>query len=453
MADLQVTVGGTTLDNGSTIRIFGQPVNDRSVVSGVQLIQVTFHIQAATADALQTLWGTVKSNFNTQDATVVLTYDSAAGSTMETFTKGDDDVLGMRTSVRQSSSDPSTKFSMECILDIIVNLIPETPTSGQVGDIIVSQIYSAGRLQGRVLTAAYKDANGADALANYNTARATLLTSYLAVDSDGGRDGTTGLALTGETINKSYTTTDSATNERRVSVVLTAEEIPNDFSAETALRSSDVSISVTKAPRWLSQDPVSGGARPSVIIARGTLAIDKGAMTGTQYDTWARIESQVESLVTAQVHKAVELFDIQLAMQVQASVVNFVATYLGDNVTVFDYFRSDAESESSQFRIHADSDGYEVVQKRPGKNPLIRTISVSRTGVGQANITPAFGGIDFNLSRTETGYYILIDKVEESSGPFETEIGSNVYEQRGIYSFRRVNFKFGDQVEVMKIGV
>ena len=454
MADLQMTVGGNALDAGTSAqKIFGQPVNERSITGGIQIIQVSFHLQAATADALQTLWGTIKTNFNTQDATVTLTYDSAAGTTMETYSKGQDEVVNIKTAVRQSANEPSSPYSMECILDVLVNLIPETPSSGLIGDVVLSKSYSDGRVQARTLSATYKDAGGADALANYTSARSGLLTNYLGVDSDGGRNSSTGLALTGENLRQSYTNLDASTNERVVAVLLTAEEIPNDYSSLSSLRSSEISIGVTTPQAWLTQDPVSGGIRPTLVKAAGAVTVDKDVQSNLS-NVWSTIEKQVTSLVEQQSGKSgIELTQKEITINPQMSIVQFSLIYLADNLTVFDYSRVDVEQEDAQFVIFIDSDGYEVVQKRPGQNPLVRTISVNRTGIGRANIFPAFGGIDFNLARNETGDYVLSSRQEGEQGPFENEFGTDVYVQQGTYGFRRINFKFGDQVSVTQVGV
>lgn len=444
----QISVGGTSLDLGTNARrIFGQPVNMRST-AGTHVIRTIFHIQAATPAALQAAWDTAKTTFTTKNARVILNYDDGAGTALEDLTQGKNGITHIMTSVSQVEGSASTAYSIEAVLDVVATFELTDGLTGQIGDISTTKFFTAGLVEARTVTAAFRasDDGATTGLAQYTSARSTILTTYLGVDADGGRNSSTGLALTGENIQS------MDENDVVVLVTLSSEEVVVNFSSESALRASTMTIQTSQPDTW-SESPEAGDI-PTIITASGIATVDKDALSGSLHDVWDKIRSNVESEVISQTGLGdATLVSLSIASNRKASALTFTAIYRSDNTTTFNYRRVDTESENPKFQITVDAIGEEIVQKRPGKNPLFRTITINRTGVGVVDLTPTFGGVDFNLARTEADTYILVGTDNGLEGAVTQGDIPGVYIQQGTFVFRRVNFKPGGTVDVVLVGV
>lgn len=438
-----ISVDATDLDNGTDRIMFGQPVNNRTT-SGVHTIRASFHIEADTTAALQTLWQATKTAFQTKDKRVILNYDDTAGDPIEDIQQGLDGYTNIITSVSQVEGDASTAFSMECVLDVVAIFDEEDGVTGQVGEISTTKFFTAGKVEARTVTAAFK--NSDDGLttgaANYAASRATLLTTYLGTDADGGRDGTTGLALTGENVRALYE------DDLLVLVTLNSEEVVVDFSSEAALRSSELSISTSQPDAWPETD---AGEIPTVVTVAGSATVDKDQLSGSLHAVWDKIRSNVESQIKSQTNLGdIELMSLSLNSDRKASTLSFGAAYRADNNDIFSYRRVGRESEQPQFNITIDAEGVEVVQKRPGENPLTRTITINRTGVGFVDLDPGFEGVQFGPG-IALGNYILIHKDAAEEGPIAQGEVSNIFIQQATYVYRR--FALETDVDIVKVGI
>lgn len=445
MGDFNISVGGTNLDLGTNARrIFGQPINVRST-GGFHTIRVTFHIQAATTAALQTAWQAAQTAFNTKDARVILNYDDAAGDAFEDIEQGKNGYLEIRTTIGQTEGDASTAFSIEAVLDVIATFEQTDGIAGQVGEISTTSFLTDGLLEARTLTVAFmvSDDGATSGLAQYTAARSTLLTTYLGVDADGGRDGTTGLALTGENVQR------VDEDDNLVFVTLSSEEIVVDFSSEAALRGSELSIQTSEPDAW--PDQAGAGPRPTYITVSGRASVDKDALSGDLHDVWAKIRSDVESEMKDQTGDTdAELLSLNIRSDRKASTLSFDAVYIAANTVVFSYARVEQESETPGFRVYVDADGGEVVQKRPGDNPTTRVISINRTGVGLVDLNPRFEGIQFGLGVLAAGFYIFAGRDDQQEGPNQTGDFNNVYTQQSTFIYRRTN---AESVNVVEVGI
>lgn len=74
---MQVTVAGTSLDNGSTRYCHGE-VADSISPDGVRTVTVPFILDGATPSALATLLGTTLTDFVKRNVTVTVSLDGAA---------------------------------------------------------------------------------------------------------------------------------------------------------------------------------------------------------------------------------------------------------------------------------------------------------------------------------------------------------------------------------------
>lgn len=444
MGVLNINVGGTDLDNGTWRRIFGQPVNVRNT-TGNHTIRTVFHIEADDTPTLQARWATTKTEFNLKDSRVILNYDDAAGTPLEDLEQGLNGITNIITSVNQTEGSSSTAFSIEAILDVVAVFEEQDGIAGQVGEISVTRFFTAGKVEGRTVTAAFgaSDDGVTSGSANYAAARSTLLTAFLEVDGDGGRDATTGLALT----NESVQSTDE--DDNLVVITLAAEEVVVDFSSEPALRSSDLTINTSQPDAW--SDDSAAGQVPTLVTVTGQCNVDKDALSGNLHDVWLKIRANVEAEVKSQTGKTdIELMSFSLVSDRKASMIAFNAMYRSDNTVVFSYRRVDQETETPLFQIYIDADGCEIIQKRPGDNPVLRTITINRTGVGFINLDPQFDGIQFGLVIFDPGFYILANRVDASEGPIIMQETNNVFIQQSSFAYRRVN---GTGVDIVQVGI
>ena len=433
MGNLNLKIGGISLDNGSWRRIFGNPTNIRS--GGIHTITVAFHIEADNADTLETRWQTTVSEFTTRYKTSILYWDDGTVNFLESIVVGTNGYRYTESFVSMNPAEQHTAFAIEGTVKIDAQFdIPDG--TGQVSDFVVITNYDAGRVASISLNARY------NSLAEYTAARSNLQTTYLQTDADGGRNSSSALALISEQL--------KTVKNDSVEVTIISDQVYDDLSAESALRSSNITIQSEPAANWL-QNP-NAGNRPTRITATGTVTVDATVLSGQLHKVWDKVKANVKSVVQTQVGKSVELINFTINSNRQASTFVFEATYLADNISVFSYRRTDTETQNAEFVSWVDADGFEKVQKRPGDDPIYRSISINRTGVGRAFLFPAFGGIDFNLERSEIGTYILLDRNESQEGPMDGEV-KNIYAQQGTYVFRRFNFKPFDDVSVTEIGV
>lgn len=438
-----ISVGGTDLNLGTDARkIIGQPVNVRST-AGVHTIRVTFHLQADTTSALQTAWKSAQASFNTKNKRVLLNYDDGAGDPLEDITQGKNGYQNIITSISQTEGAASTAYSIEAVLDVVATFEEEDGLGGQVGEISVTKFLTEGQVEARSLTVTFKnsDDGGTTGLANYTSGRSTLLTTYMGTDSDGGRNSSTGLALTGENVRA----LDESDN--LVVVTLVSEEVVVDFSSETSLRSSDLNIQTSQPDAW--PEDADAGPIPTSVIVNGSVSVDKDALSGNLHDVWDTIRSQVETEVKTQTGKSdITLVTFSLVSDRKVSLVSFNAVYRADNLDVFNFRRVDRESENPQYRIYTDADGKEVIQKRPGPNPMTRTITINRVGVGLGEMNPDFEGFNSDLLVRETAFYVLINRNEAIEGPIQQGDISGIFLQESSFTYRRVNATGVDLVEI-----
>lgn len=428
---LNISVDSVNLDNGTDRLIYGQPINDRST-SGVHLIRVNFKIEAATTAALQALWDSTKTAFVTKDKRVIFNYDDGAGTPLEDLEQGVNTVTGIITSVTQIEGIASSANVINAVLDVVAALEPTEGLPGQVGEIVTTKFLTAANTEARTVTAQFGNSDDGltSAAANYAAARASLLTTFLGVDSDGGRDGTTGLAKTGENVQS------LDEDENLVIVTLSSEEIPVDFSSEPALRGNDLIIKTIEPENWSQDD--AAGERPTVISVSGRSVVDQDALSGSLHDVWVKIRSNVESILKSETGLTdISLQNVEIDSNQGDSTAIFSATYLAKNTVVLQYSRTERETEKPEYQIWVDANGCEVVQKRPGDNPLIRTITVDRIGVGLIDLDPGFEGIQFGLIKPEVGFYILRDRDDAVEGPNQHGDLNNVFFQQSTFTYLR----------------
>lgn len=439
-----VSVGGVDLANGTSRVLFGQPVNIRST-SGIHRIHAVFEIHAATTAAVQTLWQATKAAFQTKDERVILTYDDTAGDPIEDIQQGKNGYTNIITSVSQTGGSLSTGKSFKGVLDIVAEFDEEDGLAGQVGEISMTKFFSAGNVEGRTVTATFKtsDDGATTALANYAAARSTIFTTYVGCDADGGRDATTGLARIDENIN----TLDE--DALLVAVTIISSEVVLDYSAEPSLRSNDLIVQTSQPDAW---PEVDAGPIPTLITAAGKVTVDKDVLSGNLHDVFNTIRSAMETEVKSQSGKSdIELVSLGVSSDRLASTMSFSAVYRADNVETFIYRRVDREAEQPQFNSVVDADGVEIIQKRPGANPIVRTITINRTGVGLGGTDPNFGGLDFDLLIRNLGHYELIHRDEALEGPITQGDIEGIYIQQATFVYKR--FDPSVSVEIVKVGI
>lgn len=271
---------------------------------------------------------------------------------------------------------------------------------------------------------------------NYNTARSTIMTSYLGCSANGAANTTSYRALLLEHVIKN----DPDGND--VDFILTAGPqrfIPTalqDGGGNQVSRGYDFQLAVSEPEEWFPE----AGPKPKIISATGTFTIDKLVVSSTKLYQWytaqkteftARVAS--EAAVSS---SGLKLISTLVAIDYTLNSVKFTHIYRSNWTGVISFSREYAESTRLDYSAWSDSDGYDVMQRPNRAVPKTVVVTTSRVGEGRADLTPP--------PPTESGYtYIEINRDESVRGPFITEFSNNTFLQTDTRTYIRFKFKQG----------
>lgn len=235
-------------------------------------------------------------------------------------------------------------------------------------------------------------------LENYIDAREDILSDYLLVETDGGWNGTEGLALTGETIKQDP-------DGQVVNVTLASSYMVIDLTAIPSVRAFEMAVSRITPEKY---DPV-GGNEPTTYAAKGHFIVDKDALGSTAMaGLYALVDASIKSEVERQLGETVKYVSKKYTSSADFMAVDFELTFLASDVDVFRFNITIQEDEVFNFASHIDADGYDLVQLPPGGAAKTCIVTVERTGYGRIDLstflTPPLpgGGTYQMISRTKT---------------------------------------------------
>lgn len=284
-------------------------------------------------------------------------------------------------------------------------------------------------------------------LVNYNAAKGSILTNCLLTDSDGSRNSSSGMALTGETVqvNDDDETCLFSLNSDWMEVEISSS------GAGAAARTFNMSIQTSQPQDW--QETVAG-QRPIIVTAVGSVVFDKDALGRVVRDSdWNTIKSKVESEIRSKTgQQDLKRLDLIVSTSGQTNAINFTASYIGINLDHFAYDLVETEQHQLMFNHWRDADGYHTFQKAPGPDEVIRVITVNRTGPNLVDITPP------QPTQTLDGqpaFYVQTNKGFGKQGTFVYDEVDNVYKQQGTYTFMKVNLRPGATASIqdLQLGV
>ncbi len=226
----------------------------------------------------------------------------------------------------------------------------------------------------------------------------TSLLDLVGVDADGDRNATTGLALAGETIDR--------TNEG-LTILLQSEWVEKEY--HEAIRGLQIGIERYETPEW-HQD---AGTRPVVVNAVVVFAVDRDKYgSDNPYPLWNTIRSDVIADIKTNISEgdAEGPWQETIKMDQKTGMVEVGMQFIAKNTDIISFRKVTQEQEELDYVAWRDSQGFDYVQVPPGAKPKIISISVEKVSKSQSVVT-----ID---PPTEAGFkYIDITTQVGSEGP------------------------------------
>lgn len=266
---------------------------------------------------------------------------------------------------------------------------------------------------------------------NYYAARNTLLTTYLLVDSDGGRLGTEGLALSEESVKE------LDPDGYSVEFTVSSEWMQIDLSALPSARKFQITVTEQKPELWQGPD------KPTFLVGEGSITIDKEAASTTSL---ASMYESVKSAIKAEVerqtnktgaHKLVEVVSTDAAAMIIAFKVVFSTS------EVINYKRSEVWSFSARYFMYRDAEGYDMLQRDPGDDDTVVTVTAERSGFSQIDLAPF-------AAAPAGGTFIPMGAGVSLDDPDETPQGELIYKQSYSRSYRKVKLRSASAVRIGK---
>lgn len=282
-------------------------------------------------------------------------------------------------------------------------------------------------------------------LANYQAQKGTILSGCLLTDSDGSRNSSSGMALTGESVE-----VNDDDNTCVFSLSSDWMEYEIDSSGDgAAARTFNLSVATTQPDAWQESE---AGPRPLMVNATGSVTFDRDDLGRAVKDSdWNTIESKVESAIKTKTgQNDIKRLSLQVQTSGQNNAINFSAAYMAINTDHFTYQQVHNESRTLNFQDWRDADGYHTFQKAPGPDDVVVSISVNRTGPDLLDIKP---DAPLETLEGEPALFIEVGKKQGKQGTFEYDEIDEVWIQRGTWNFKKIDLRPGYNITDMKLGI
>lgn len=501
---MQIKVNGNSLDNGSWRRMLGQ-IHIAQSGDGLKVVSVNVIVQGSTAEELNTRWASTKSDFETDNGSVMVWVDSSATTPTEDIGAADGTHNGNKTRLTFDATKTQTGLSIVATFTCFTMMYVPSGTArrfikftGQKGELTLIRSWGGGRTPIRTVAGTFTTTFNADAhvgftftsissnggkarfvmvgalptfkvgmklivtgstnhngphiitaisgqnvdtltvysatdtgsakigspttgYENYYAARNTLLTTYLLVDTDGGRLGTEGLALSGESIKE--LDPDGYTLE----FSLSSEWMQIDLSALPSVRKFQMSVTEQKPELWQGPD------KPTFLVGEGTLTVDKEAaattsLTGMYESVKSAIKAEVERQTgKSATHKIIEIVTTDASAMVLAFKVMFTTS------EVINYKRTEVWSFSARYFMYRDAEGYDMLQRDPGDDDCVVAVTVERQGFTAVDLAP--------FAAAPAGSFIPMGAGFSVDDPEETPQGEQIIGQSYSRSYRKVKLR------------
>lgn len=265
---------------------------------------------------------------------------------------------------------------------------------------------------------------------NYLAYRNQLLNQYLLVGNDGARDASTGLALTGEVLNR------SSIEGFDVSFTLDAEWVQLDTTAVPSIRSLNYSVQTQKPERWPLGQP-----KPTVIVVSGSFTIDKEAYGSTNiHSLFNTIKPTVVADVELQVGSVANRRISEVVTTTPGScLVQFGMQFVTRNTDLITLKVASTIIRKLIFTKWQDADGYSILQTPPESWEVTVTKTVTRTGYNRVSLAGLVS------PPQESGYkFTLTGDTEIDEEPDEGTLdGEAIYEQTYAATYMRDKLRSG----------
>lgn len=261
----------------------------------------------------------------------------------------------------------------------------------------------------------------------YAAVRGDILSDQLGVGTEGTRDSTTGLVLTGET---------KGVEADTLTVILTSEWTEKSYDDD--IRNLSISLSKSETTDWPT---IQGAGDPPVTLtAVVTFSVDK--VQAAQVNPalmWATVRSSViaDVMANGELVGGKGPYDENISFDIKTGVVSVTMSFLATNTTVYKFTRVYHYHEELQYTTWKDFGGYDYIQTASDPVMQIVTASATRVGVGEINLT-----ID---PPQQSGYtFVEISRDEGREAPFKRRnVADNIVAQHITIAWRRFRLRAG----------
>lgn len=419
-----ITVGAVQLDNGSWRRVCAQNVITETRDNENQTIFLfrEFTIIGSTPTELMDRWTTTLTDFSKRDTIITATVDDASGSYLAVLTAFNGTNQGNSCGVEILDDYVQTANSLRCLFKAqairpLASGTEDTGLDGQIGKIEWAKVYNAGRVEARSATGRFKTT------AQYDTARATILSTYLGTGVGGQRDSSTGLALTQESISLAGTGGDTT------DFILASEWMPvalSNSNAQTAGRRLEMMFTSSQPASW--DGAAEAGPIPTMVTARGSVTVSKDELAGASLRTWwDRIRPDIISEAKRQTNRStLELIDQAMTFGPNGTEITFQLTLQTGGPLVFAYHQVKEFASDQPVTIwRAGAERY--AQRPEGFADMSISYSISRVGQDKVDLEP--------VAPTDFGLTWVVRPFTTKERLIVTPSGHALYEQSAAVTF------------------
>lgn len=429
MGDMQASVNGTSLDNGSWRVILGD-ISCSEGMDGKVTCTADFHVEADDADTLQSRINTTYDSFRKQNPTCIFTLDSAATNKMRSIAPGDGRHLAVVSTVVEDPEHKGTLYSAGFTLVVIAELaIASSVGITGLESMTQSEVYNSGRSRVRQVVGTFISIGGQSAALNYAAARSQLLTDYMLTESTGAYSSANKFVLVDEK------TDDPGAVGLRLNFSLESEYQVFPMASTPEARSSTIEISTSIPDEWDER----GGTRPTLIHAQGAVFLSITALQGGVLQAWDHVEADIRAAIAQETGKSdLQIVKTDKTSDADLGILKFSVAYIADNTVVLSLQIMETITTTLDTAEAVDSDGYDYVQRSPKPLSRQRSISATRVGIGLVNLRAYIGNPQPTLP--DHNAVELIGETASDMGEITTEFG-RLRKQSSTFTFRERKYR------------